>query len=118
LDYILARRPDEFGLVTDKEGFIKVKDLLKALSEEEGLSYVRRAHLDEILITLPDPSFEIVGNTIRAKVTEGTSALFLMTSGAVMDKVADEVKHLDFEIIATNLSKEQEEKLKATFAEE
>jgi putative RNA 2'-phosphotransferase len=67
LDYILARRPDEFGLVTDKEGFIKVKDLLKALSEEEGLSYVRRGHLDEILITITDPSFEIVGNTIRAK---------------------------------------------------
>ena len=67
LDYILGRRPDEFGLVTDSEGYIKIKDLLKALSEEEGLSYVRRAHLDEILITLPDPSFEISDNTIRAK---------------------------------------------------
>ena len=67
LDYILGRRPDEFGLVTDSDGYIKIKELLKALSEEEGLSYVRRAHLDEILITLPDPSFEISGNTIRAK---------------------------------------------------
>jgi putative RNA 2'-phosphotransferase len=67
LDYILGRRPDEFGLVTDSEGYIKIKELLKALSEEEGLSYVRRAHLDEILITLPDPSFEISDNTIRAK---------------------------------------------------
>jgi putative RNA 2'-phosphotransferase len=67
LDYILGRRPDEFGLVTNSDGYIKIKDLLKALSEEEGLSYVRRAHLEEILITLPDPSFEISGNTIRAK---------------------------------------------------
>ena len=67
LDYILGRRPDEFGLVTDSEGFIKIKELLKALSEEEGLTYVRRAHLDEILITLPDPSLEIVDNSIRAK---------------------------------------------------
>jgi len=55
---------------------------------------------------------------IRAQVTEGTSALFLMTSGAVMDKVTDEMKKFDFEIIATNLSNEQEEKLKAAFAEE
>ena len=55
---------------------------------------------------------------IRANVTEGTSALFLMTSGAVMDKVTDEMKKFDFEIIATNLSNEQEEKLKAAFAEE
>ena len=67
LDYILGRRPDEFGLVTDSDGYINIKELLKALSEEEGLSYVRRAHLNEILITLPDPSFEIVDNSIRAK---------------------------------------------------
>jgi len=67
LDYILGRRPDEFGLVTDSDGFIKIKELLKALSEEEGLTYVRRGHLDEVLITLPDPSFEIVANAIRAK---------------------------------------------------
>ncbi len=67
LDYILGRHPEEFGLVTDSDGYVKIKELLKALSEEEGLSYVRRAHLDEILITLPDPSFEISGNTIRAK---------------------------------------------------
>ena len=67
LDYILGRRPDEFGLVTDNDGYIKIKELLKALSEEKGLSYVRRAHLNEILLTLPDPSFEISDNSIRAK---------------------------------------------------
>jgi len=67
LDYILGRRPDEFGLVTDSDGYIKIKALLKALSEEKGLSYVRRAHLDEILFTLPDPSFEISDSLIRAK---------------------------------------------------
>jgi putative RNA 2'-phosphotransferase len=53
--------------LTDSDGYIKIKELLKALSEEEGLSYVRRAHLDEILLTLPDPSFEISDNQIRAK---------------------------------------------------
>jgi putative RNA 2'-phosphotransferase len=67
LDYILGRRPDEFGLVADSDGYIKIKELLKALSEEEGLSYVRRAHLDEILITLPDHRFEISHNSIRSK---------------------------------------------------
>ncbi|MFN2196855.1 MAG: DUF1269 domain-containing protein [Anaerolineales bacterium] len=53
----------------------------------------------------------------REQVTEGTSALFLMTDGAVMDKVVDELKGVDFEIIATNLSKEQEDQLKAAFSE-
>jgi uncharacterized membrane protein len=56
--------------------------------------------------------------SIRSKVTEGTSALFLMTSDAVEDRVKDAMKDLKFELIASNLSKEEEEKLRATFAEE
>jgi uncharacterized membrane protein len=54
----------------------------------------------------------------REKVTEGTSALFLMTSDAVQDKVIDELKGYKFELIASNLTKEQEEQLMAAFAEE
>jgi len=54
---------------------------------------------------------------VRAKVTPGTSALFLLSSGAVTDKVADAVKGQQFEIIQTNLSKEQEDKLRADFGE-
>jgi uncharacterized membrane protein len=54
----------------------------------------------------------------REKVTEGTSALFLLTSGAVMDKVAEAVKGQKFEIISTNLSKEQEDQLRATLGME
>jgi uncharacterized membrane protein len=56
--------------------------------------------------------------SVRSKVTEGTSALFLMTSGAVLDKVVEAMKGLDFEVIASNLSAEQEEKLRAAFGEE
>ena len=54
----------------------------------------------------------------REKVTEGTSALFLMTTGAVQDKVLTELKGFEFELIASNLTKEQEEQLMAAFAEE
>jgi uncharacterized membrane protein len=53
----------------------------------------------------------------REKVTEGTSALFLMTSQAVTDKVLDELKGFQFELIASNLTKEQEAELMAAFAE-
>ena len=65
--YILERRPDEFGLVIDSEGYIKIKELLKALNEEKGFSYVRRSHLNEILYSIANPPFEIAGNRIRAK---------------------------------------------------
>jgi uncharacterized membrane protein len=54
----------------------------------------------------------------RDKVTEGTSALFLLTSGAVMDKLAEVVKGQKFEIISTNLSKEQEDQLRAALGGE
>ena len=56
--------------------------------------------------------------SVRSKVTEGTSALFLMTSDAVEDRVVEAMKQSKFEIIATNLSKEEEGKLRMAFAEE
>lgn len=55
---------------------------------------------------------------IRSQVTEGTSALFLMTSDAVLDRVADAMKDTEFEFIATNLSKEQEQKLSEAFGQD
>ena len=52
---------------------------------------------------------------IRGSVTVGTSALFLMTSDAVLEHVAKALKYSEFEIIATNLSSEQEKQLRAAF---
>ena len=56
--------------------------------------------------------------SIRSKVTEGTSALFLMTTDAVEDKVVKAMKQTKFELIASNMSKEEEDKLRTAFAEE
>ena len=53
---------------------------------------------------------------VRDKVTPGTSALFLLTSGAVMDRVVPAVRDMQFEIISTNLSSEQEAELREAFA--
>jgi uncharacterized membrane protein len=54
---------------------------------------------------------------VRTQVTEGTSALFLLTSDAVLDRVADAFKNVKFEFIATNLSKDQEHKLREAFGQ-
>lgn len=56
--------------------------------------------------------------SVRSKVTEGTSALFLLTSDAVQDKVFEAARGMKFELIASNLSKEEEDKLREVFAEE
>jgi uncharacterized membrane protein len=55
---------------------------------------------------------------VREKVTEGTSALFLLTSDAVVDKVTAELKGMDMELIQSNLTAEQEAELMAAFSEE
>jgi uncharacterized membrane protein len=58
-------------------------------------------------------------NQVRDKVTEGTSALFALTSGGTApDKIIDELKQYDFEIISTNLPEEQEKQLREAFAQE
>jgi uncharacterized membrane protein len=54
---------------------------------------------------------------VRGKVTEGTSALFLLVGQVTTDRVVDAFKAgPTCEVIASNLSNEQEEKLKAAFA--
>jgi uncharacterized membrane protein len=55
---------------------------------------------------------------VRDKVTPGTSALFVLTSGAVQDKVRDAFEGQRAQLISTNLSNEQEAKLRAAFEEE
>ncbi|NTU84951.1 MAG: DUF1269 domain-containing protein [Chloroflexales bacterium] len=56
--------------------------------------------------------------SVREQVTPGTSALFVMARDVVMDRVTEAFKDTDIEIIATNLSKEQEDQLKGAFADE
>jgi uncharacterized membrane protein len=55
---------------------------------------------------------------VRQKVTPGTSALFLLSSDAVMDRVTDRFKDTNAELISTNLSSDQEAKLREAFSEE
>jgi len=55
-------------------------------------------------------------NRVRDQVTPGTSALFLMSSDAVMDKLRDEFQGEERgELIFTNLSNDQESALRAVF---
>ena len=55
---------------------------------------------------------------VRDEVTPGTSALFVMTSNVVVDRVLEEFKETGATLISTNLSREQEAKLQEAFAEE
>ena len=67
LVYILGYRPDEFGLVPHGDGFIAVKDLIKAIHEEPGWGYVRQSHINEILTGKEKDLFEWEEGKIRAR---------------------------------------------------
>ena len=59
------------------------------------------------------------GEPLQSGLSTGTSALCALTSGATApDRVIDELKAYDFEIISTNLPEEQEQRLREAFAQE
>ena len=55
---------------------------------------------------------------VRDRITPGTSALFLLTSDAVVDRVRDAFAGTHAELLVTNLSKDQEAALRAAFEDE
>jgi putative RNA 2'-phosphotransferase len=66
LDYLLGRHPEEFGLCPDEEGYVKIKDLIRAINEEDGWGYVRQSHLREVTAALAATPVELAGKRIRA----------------------------------------------------
>jgi len=62
-------------------------------------------------VGVDDKFIKEVADTIEP----GHSALFLMVKSWTEDKVMDEIKDLDAEVLQTSLSKEDEAKLKAAF---
>jgi uncharacterized membrane protein len=57
-------------------------------------------------------------DTVRSKVTPGTSALFLMSDDAVVDRIKTVFAGQHPELISTNLSAEQEAELRHAFLDD
>lgn len=57
-------------------------------------------------------------DSVKAKITPGTSALFLMSESAVVDKVKDAFDGAHADLIHTNLSNDQEAALRTAFGED
>ncbi|WP_460461972.1 DUF1269 domain-containing protein [Arthrobacter pigmenti] len=55
---------------------------------------------------------------VRDKVVPGTSALFILSSDAVKDRVVEAFQGTRMELLETNLSREDEEALRGAFAPE
>lgn len=57
-------------------------------------------------------------NGVKQRVTPGTSALFLLSSDAVIDRVKEVFHGSQADLVASNLSSEQESRLREVFADE
>jgi putative RNA 2'-phosphotransferase len=66
IEYMLGRRPDEFGLVADAQGFFPISEVLKVL-HDEGWPHVRRNHLETLDFHLGKPTLEIEAHLVRAR---------------------------------------------------
>src|SRR4051812_976951 len=55
---------------------------------------------------------------MREEIQPGTSALFVLSSGAVVDRVKEAFAGQQMVLVETNLSHEQEDKLREVFSEE
>ena len=65
LAYVLGVAPGEYGLYPDENGYVGVKELLKALHESEGWHGVRRGMIDDAVNRLAPDDFELDENSIR-----------------------------------------------------
>jgi uncharacterized membrane protein len=55
---------------------------------------------------------------VRERVMPGTSALFLLSENAVIEKIRPALESLNPQLISTNLTDEQEQQLRSAFADE
>ena len=67
LSYVLGAGRTSSGWCRMRGGRVKIKDLLKAVCEEAGWRYVRRGHINEVLITLAKPPVAVADGWIYAR---------------------------------------------------
>ncbi|WP_300668984.1 RNA 2'-phosphotransferase [Desulfoluna sp.] len=66
LAYTLGVDPYEFGLIPDADGYVKIKEFLKAINEEEGWRHIREGHIKEVCLTISPCPVEMNEKKIRA----------------------------------------------------
>jgi putative RNA 2'-phosphotransferase len=63
LNYVLGRRPDEFGLVPDENGFFSIKEVIQSFSKE--IRPITYNDINELI--LKGAGIEVIENKIRVK---------------------------------------------------
>ena len=99
LTYILGRRPDEFGLVPDDDGFVAVKEVIKVLQEEKW-PHVRPAHLETLPYRLPGAGIEMADKRIRASQRENLPVI--IPAGRVPKQLFTCIRRKGYQAVVAN----------------
>lgn len=66
LSYLLRHNPSSLELTLDRNGFVKLDDLISVVQIQEGWGWITRDEILSVLRLSEKKRFEIVGNQIRA----------------------------------------------------
>ena len=66
LGYVLGVAPGEFGLVPDEQGWVSIKELIKALNEQEGWRGVRASMVRDAASRLAPDELELNEGRVRS----------------------------------------------------
>lgn len=67
LNYVLGVAPHEFGLLPDEDGWVRVKDLVKALNQEDGWRFVRESLLRDAAVRVAPDDLELDEGRLRSR---------------------------------------------------
>jgi len=65
----LAKKPDSFGLVPDENGWIKLKELVKAISQEQRFKHVTAKVIEQFVLLLEKEDFELDSQSKKIRVS-------------------------------------------------
>jgi putative RNA 2'-phosphotransferase len=74
MSYALRHNPGELGLTLDAEGWVKLADLVKAISARSRWRWVQEEHIREIVARSDKQRFEIKDSRIRARYGHSRAA--------------------------------------------
>lgn len=75
LSYALGFKPDEFFLIPDEDGYVKIKDLVKAFGEQKELRWINKQEINSYLLKSDNPVVEVKDNLIRSVLRENMTQL-------------------------------------------
>lgn len=75
LSKILRHSPEQFGIILDKEGYVKIEKLIKQINSQPNWDGVLEDHIIQVVNNCPKQRYEIKKDLIRARYGHSTKKI-------------------------------------------